>query len=155
MQGRGQNLWGTTKREFSKIIQRCAKENVNKSKLFSYIQKFGFSGLGVTVACILKSHNRIVLCKEAKKISDISLVNPDNPDLIFEWTKFFKYLYPHIWYLLLALSVSIYRYAKIIDKSHIIANDVLTISIFLECINSCIVKYTNTAMRWKCHKCTN
>ncbi|XP_018312315.1 ATP-binding cassette sub-family B member 8, mitochondrial isoform X2 [Mycetomoellerius zeteki] len=104
LQGRGQNLWGTTKREFSKIIQRCAKENVNKSKLFSYIQKFGFSGLGVTVACILKSHNRIVLCKEAKKISDISLVNPDNPDLIFEWTKFFKYLYPHIWYLLLALS---------------------------------------------------
>ena len=112
MQGKSQNLWRTTKREFSKITQRCAKENVNESKLFLYIQKFGFSGLGVTIACILKSHNRIVLCKEAKRISDISLVNPDNRDLIFKWTKFFKYLYPHIWYLLLALSVSIYSTCK-------------------------------------------
>ncbi|KAG5314660.1 ABCB8 protein, partial [Pseudoatta argentina] len=102
--GRSQNLWGTAKREFSKITQRCAKENVNESKLFLYIQKFGFSGLGVTIAYILKSHNRIVFCKEAKRISDISPVNPDNCDLIFEWTKFFKYLFPHIWYLLLALS---------------------------------------------------
>ncbi|KYM97232.1 PREDICTED: ATP-binding cassette sub-family B member 8, mitochondrial-like [Cyphomyrmex costatus] len=106
LQGKSQNLLGTAKRELSKIIQRCAKENVDKPKLLSYIQKFGFGGLGVTVACILKSRNQIVFCKEVKRTSDISLVNPDNSveSLIFEWTKFFKYLYPHIWYLLIALS---------------------------------------------------
>lgn len=77
---------------------------MNKSKFSSYIFKFGLSGLGVTTACILRSHNQIVLCREAKRISD---VKSDTPELTFEWTKFFKYLYPHIWYLLLALSVSI------------------------------------------------
>ncbi|XP_012540533.2 mitochondrial potassium channel ATP-binding subunit [Monomorium pharaonis] len=105
LQGRSQNVWGAAKRElFNKVIPRCAKENVNNQGLSSYILKFGFSGLGVTAACILRSRNQIVFCKEAKRINDISSVNPGKPELTFEWTKFFKYLYPHIWYLLLALS---------------------------------------------------
>jgi len=97
---------------------------VNDPKLSSFILKFGFSGLGVTAVYILKSRNQIVLCKEARRTSDISPINPDSSELTFEWTKFFKYLYPHIWYLLLALSVSIYGYAKVID---IVANNILAI----------------------------
>lgn len=104
VQGKSQNIWGIAKREFTKGTQKCTKENVNESKFASYIFKFGLSGLGLTTACILRSRNQIVLCREAKRISD---VKSDTPELIFEWTKFFKYLYPHIWYLLLALSVSI------------------------------------------------
>lgn len=127
LQGRSQNVWRAAKREFSKVTQRCAKENVHESKLSSYILKFGFSGFGVTAAGVFKSRNQIVLCREAKRIDDISPVNLDNPELTFEWTKFFKYLYPHIWYLLLALSVSIYKSAKVIDKSHIVANNILAI----------------------------
>jgi len=97
---------------------------VNDPKLSSFIVKFGFGGLGVTAACIFKSRNQIVLCKEARRTSDISPVDPDDPELAFEWTKFLKYLYPHIWYLLLALSVSIYGYAEVID---IVANNILAI----------------------------
>ncbi|XP_011160344.1 mitochondrial potassium channel ATP-binding subunit [Solenopsis invicta] len=104
LQGRSQNVWRTAKREFSKISQKYATEKVNKPKLSSCLLKFGFSGLGITAACILKSRDQIVFCKEAKRISDISPVIPSNPELTFEWAKFFKYLYPHIWYLLLALS---------------------------------------------------
>lgn len=104
LQGRSQSVWGAAKREFSKVTRRCAEENVNERKLTTYILKFGFSGLGVTAACILKSRNRIVLCKEATRISDVSPDKPDNPELTFDWTKFFQYLYPHIWYLLVALS---------------------------------------------------
>lgn len=103
LQGKSQNIQGIAKREFAKSTQKCSKENVNGSKFFSYIFKFGLSGLGVTTACILRSHNQIVLCREAKRISDIK---SDTPELTFEWPKFFKYLYPHIWYLLIALSVS-------------------------------------------------
>lgn len=104
LHGKNQNIWGIAKREFTENTQKCCKENMNKSKFSSYIFKFGLSGLGVTTACILRSRNRIVLCREAKRINDIK---SDTPELTFEWTKFFKYLYPHIWYLLLALSVSI------------------------------------------------
>lgn len=93
------------KHEFTKVTQRYTKESVvNESKTLSYILRFGFSGLGVTVAGVLKSCNRTVLCKEAKTISDIK--QPENPELTFEWEKFLKYLYPYIWYLLLAVSVS-------------------------------------------------
>lgn len=113
LQGRSQNVWEAAKREFSKVTQKCAKENVNELKLSSYILKFGFSGLGVTATYVLKSRNQIVLCREAKRIDDISPVNLGNPELTFEWTKFFEYLYPHIWYLLLALSVSIYKSTKV------------------------------------------
>ncbi|XP_071644922.1 mitochondrial potassium channel ATP-binding subunit isoform X1 [Temnothorax longispinosus] len=102
LQGRSQNVWEAAKREFTKVTRRCARENVNESKLSSYILKFG--GLGITTACLLKSCNQIVFCKEARRISDISPVTPSEPELTFEWTTFFKYLYPHIWYLLLALS---------------------------------------------------
>ncbi|GAB1868204.1 Mitochondrial potassium channel ATP-binding subunit [Camponotus japonicus] len=102
LQGKNQNIWGIAKHEFIKNTQKCSKENVNESKSFlSYIFKFGLGGLGVTTACILRSHNQIVLCREAKRISDIK---SDTPELTFEWTKFLKYLYPHIWYLLVALS---------------------------------------------------
>ncbi|KMQ92934.1 atp-binding cassette sub-family b member mitochondrial [Lasius niger] len=104
VQGKSQNIWGIAKREFTKSTQKCTKENVNESKFASYIFKYGLSGLGLTTACILRSRNQIVLCREAKRISD---VKSDTPELIFEWTKFFKYLYPHIWYLLLALSSAI------------------------------------------------
>ncbi|XP_072756089.1 mitochondrial potassium channel ATP-binding subunit [Anoplolepis gracilipes] len=97
----GKNISGIVKREFVKSTQKCSKKNVNESKFISYIFKFGLSGLGVTSACILKSQSQIVLCREAKRISDLK---SDTPELTFEWTKFFKYLYPHIWYLLLALS---------------------------------------------------
>ncbi|XP_029661506.1 ATP-binding cassette sub-family B member 8, mitochondrial [Formica exsecta] len=101
LHGKNQNIWGIAKREFTKNTQKCCKENMNKSKFSSYIFKFGLSGLGVTTACILRSRNQIVLCREAKRINNIK---SDTPELTFEWTKFFKYLYPHIWYLLLALS---------------------------------------------------
>ncbi|KAM0730109.1 Mitochondrial potassium channel ATP-binding subunit [Formica fusca] len=101
LHGKNQNIWGIAKHEFTKNTQKCCKENMNKSKFSSYIFKFGLSGLGVTTACILRSCNQIVLCREAKRINDIK---SDTPELTFEWTKFFKYLYPHIWYLLLALS---------------------------------------------------
>jgi len=124
LQGRSQNIWETAKREFTKVTRRYARKNVNESKLSSYILKFG--GLGVTAACILKSCNQIVLCKEAKRISDITPINTSNPELTFEWTKLFKYLYPHVWYLLLALSVSIYKCTKVIDK-YIVANYTLAI----------------------------
>lgn len=124
LQGRSQNVWEGAKREFTKITRRCARRNVNEPKLSSYILKF--SGLGVTAACVLKSCNQIVLCKEAKRISDITPINTSDPELAFEWTKFFKYLYPHVWYLLLALSVSIHKCAKVIDKSDIVANYTLT-----------------------------
>lgn len=131
LRGRSQNIWEAAKHEFTKVTQRCARENVNESKLSSYIFKFGFSGLGITAVCILKSCNQIVLCKEARRISEISQseqpIDPSNPELTFEWTKLFAYLYPHIWYLLLALSVSIYKCAKVIDKSNIITNYLLTI----------------------------
>ncbi|XP_020285602.1 ATP-binding cassette sub-family B member 8, mitochondrial isoform X1 [Pseudomyrmex gracilis] len=101
IQGKSQRVWEVTKREFTKVAQSCAKENVKESKLSSYIFKFGFGGFGVTAAYILKSHDQIVICREAKRISDIK---PQDPEFNFEWRKFFKYLYPHIWYLLLALS---------------------------------------------------
>lgn len=129
LQGSSQNVWKAAKHEFTKVTRRCVRENVNESKLSSNILKFGFGGLGIAAVCILKS-NHIVLCKEAKSISDINPVtpsNPVNPELTFEWTKFFKYLYPHVWYLLLALSVSIYKCAKVIDKSDTIANYILAI----------------------------
>ncbi|XP_011254233.1 ATP-binding cassette sub-family B member 8, mitochondrial [Camponotus floridanus] len=102
LQGKNQNIWGIAKREFIKSTRKCSKENINESKsVLSYIFKFGLGGLGVTTACILRSRNQIVLCREAKRISDIK---SDTPELTFEWEKFFKYLYPHIWYLLVALS---------------------------------------------------
>lgn len=123
VQGKSQNIWGIAKREFTKSTQKCTKENVNESKFVSYIFKFGLNGFGVTTACILRSHNHIVLCRKAKRISD---VKSDTPELIFEWTKFFKYLYPHIWYLLLALSVSIF----VIYKSHIIQIIILSFYIY-------------------------
>lgn len=103
LQGKEQNILRAAKREFTKVTQRCVEGNVKKSKLSSYIFKFGFGGLGIT-AVYIKSNNQTVICREAKEISDIK---SDNPELIFEWSKFFKYLYPHVWYLLLALSVSI------------------------------------------------
>lgn len=72
-----------------------------------------------------------MLCKEARRTSDINqseqLIDLSNPELTFEWTKFFAYLYPHMWYLLLALSVSIDKCAKVIDKSNIIVNYILAI----------------------------
>lgn len=77
---------------------------MNDSKLISYIFKFGFGGLGVTTACLLKPYNQTVICTEANITSDIK---SENPELTFEWKTFFKYLYPHIWYLVVALSVSI------------------------------------------------
>lgn len=43
----------------------------------------------------------MAICREATRISDIK---PGRLEPTFEWKKFFKYLYPHIWYLLLALS---------------------------------------------------
>lgn len=104
LRGRSQNIWETAKREFTKVTQRCARKNVNESKLSLYFLKFGFSGLGITAVCILKSSNQFVFCKEAKRISDINPISLSDPELNFEWTKFFQYLYPHIWYLLLALS---------------------------------------------------
>ncbi|XP_070515194.1 mitochondrial potassium channel ATP-binding subunit isoform X2 [Cardiocondyla obscurior] len=101
LQGKSQNIWKTAKREFTKIARKCAEKN--ESTLSSNILKFG--GLGVITGCILKLYNhQIAFCKEAKKISDIRPTEPNDPELTFEWTKFFKYLYPHIWYLLLALS---------------------------------------------------
>lgn len=101
LQGKSQNVLRVAKREFTKIVQRCVKGDTSKPKLSSYIFEFGLSGLGITAACILKSCNRIVICREAERISEIKF---DDPELTFEWKKFFKYLYPHIWYLLLALS---------------------------------------------------
>lgn len=105
LQVKSQKIWEITKREFTKVTQQsCAKENAKEFKLSPYILKFGFGGFGVTGAYILKSHDQIVICREAKRISDIK---PQDSEFTFEWRKFFKYLYPHIWYLLLALSVSI------------------------------------------------
>jgi len=101
---KSQNTWAITKREFTKTAQKFAKENANDSKLSSYIVKFGFGGFGITAVCIWKSRNQVVICREARKISDIKAGNKLEP--VFEWKKLFKYLYPHIWYLLLALSVS-------------------------------------------------
>jgi len=100
------NTWSVSKREFTKIAQKFAKENTNDSKLSTYIVKFGFGGFGVTAVCIWKSRNQVAICREARKISDIKADNKLEPT--FEWKKLFKYLYPHIWYLLLALSVSIW-----------------------------------------------
>lgn len=155
LRGRSQNIWETAKREFTKVTQRCARKNVNESKLSLYFLKFGFSGLGITAVCILKSSNQFVFCKEAKRISDINPISLSDPELNFEWTKFFQYLYPHIWYLLLALSVSIYKCAKIIDKFDILLQITYWQFVLIECINSCTVKYTNTTVRWKCYKRTN
>ncbi|XP_011150511.2 ATP-binding cassette sub-family B member 8, mitochondrial [Harpegnathos saltator] len=104
LQEKSQNIWKAAKQEFTKIIQRNVKKSVNDSKLISYIFKFGFSGFGITTAYLLKSRNQIVMCREANIISD---TKPENPELTFEWKKFFKYLYPHIWYLVIALSSAI------------------------------------------------
>lgn len=104
LQGKSQNIWKIAKQEFTKIAPQSVKENAKDLKFLSYIFKFGFGGLGVTTACLLKSRNQIVICREATVISDIK---SENPELKFEWKIFFKYLYPHIWYLVIALSVSI------------------------------------------------
>jgi len=104
LQEKSRNTWTALKREFTEITQKFAKENANDSKLSSYIIKFGFGGCGITAVCIWKSRNQVVVCREARKISDIKASNKLQP--AFEWKKLFKYLYPHIWYLLLALSVS-------------------------------------------------
>lgn len=107
LQGKSQNVWKAAKQEFTKVAQQSVKESTNDSKLISFIFKFGFGGLGVTTACLLKPRNQIVICREAKIVSDIK---SENPELTFKWKKFFKYLYPHIWYLVIALSVSIYNF---------------------------------------------
>lgn len=156
LQGNNQSVWGIGKREFTKITRRYAKENVNESKILSYIFKFGFSGLGVTAACILKSHNQIAICREAKRISDVE--STTNPELIFEWKKFFKYLYPHIWYLLLALSVSIICVSVSIYLINLRISYGKTIysgASLAERANSCTVKYPNSAMRRRCYKRPN
>lgn len=102
-------MWKIAKQEFTKITQQSVKENIKDSKLISFIFKFGFSGLGVTTAYLLKTHNQIVICREAKIASDIK---PENLELTFKWKEFWKYLYPHIWYLVLALSVSVYTISR-------------------------------------------
>ncbi|XP_032662942.1 mitochondrial potassium channel ATP-binding subunit isoform X1 [Odontomachus brunneus] len=104
LQGKSQNVWKVAKQEFTKVAQQSVKESTNDSKLISLIFKFGFGGLGVTTACLLKPCNQIVICREAKIVSDIK---SENPELTFKWKKFFKYLYPHIWYLVIALSSAI------------------------------------------------
>ncbi|XP_014473011.1 PREDICTED: ATP-binding cassette sub-family B member 8, mitochondrial [Dinoponera quadriceps] len=104
LQGKSENMWKIAKQEFTKVTQQSIKENVNDSKLISHIFKFGFSGLGVTTAYLLQSHNQIVICRETNIISDIK---PENSISSFEWKKFWKYLYPHIWYLVIALSSAI------------------------------------------------
>ncbi|XP_011881722.1 PREDICTED: ATP-binding cassette sub-family B member 8, mitochondrial-like [Vollenhovia emeryi] len=105
--GRSQSVWRAAKREFAKLAQRRAGESASEPKLASCILKCGLSGLGVTAVAVLRSRNRIVLCRAAQRISDVSPADPSEPELTeltFEWAKLFKYLYPHVWYLLLALS---------------------------------------------------
>jgi len=57
-------------------------------------------------------------------------------------------------YLVFIISI-ISKYLGLIIYARDITINEYQRSVFIECTNSCIVKYTNTTMRWKCNKCTD
>ncbi|XP_066584500.1 mitochondrial potassium channel ATP-binding subunit [Prorops nasuta] len=95
---RGRTLEKNVRRNFT------TTPKISKQSRSSQIPSFviiGLGSLGTFTALLLKSHRNSVLAK-AKPI--ITNVQNQNSKEIFRWKIFFKYLYPHIWYLLLALS---------------------------------------------------
>lgn len=93
------------KRKFNSNVKEFIIENNTKLKTIPSILKFGFGGLGIATICILKSHKFIVECKAIQVSKDNE---KPNKQLNFKWKIFFQYLYPYLWQLLIALSVSIY-----------------------------------------------
>ncbi|CAL7939325.1 unnamed protein product [Xylocopa violacea] len=94
--------FNVTKRKFNNSTREAIKNESSKLKILPSILKFGFGGLGgITTTCLIKSHVSTVVSKEFTATKNI---NKDDKELTFEWKKFFEYLYPYLWQLLIALS---------------------------------------------------
>ena len=94
--------FNTAKRKFSSGINESVTNNTSKVKT---ILKFGSGGLGsIIITCLIKSHTCAV---EGKTLKVLENIRKDNKELTFKWKKFLEYLYPYLWQLLIALSVSI------------------------------------------------
>ncbi|XP_026672444.1 ATP-binding cassette sub-family B member 8, mitochondrial, partial [Ceratina calcarata] len=90
------------KRKLSDSIKDPVINNTNKLRTFPSILKFSLGGLGgIAAACLIKSHASAVQGKSLKIPENIKI---DDKELPFKWNKFFEYLYPYVWQLLIALA---------------------------------------------------
>ena len=88
-------------RQFNSNAKECLPNGTTKLKILPSVLKFGFGGLSIVTACILKSRSCVVECKALKVSNDIK---SDQKELEFKWKKFLEYLYQYLWQLLIALS---------------------------------------------------
>lgn len=90
------------KRKLSNSIKEPVINDTNRLRNFSSILKFSLGGLGgVAAACLIKSHASSVQGKSLKNSENVKIHDKELP---FRWSKFFEYLYPYIWQLLIALA---------------------------------------------------
>ncbi|KAI4481088.1 hypothetical protein M0804_009714 [Polistes exclamans] len=88
------------KKNFNSHIKQFLTQEYKKPKRVSNISTIYLSTLGVSAVCIIKNSIKQVKCEPIKQISNKTKdVEPQ-----FNWKSFLKYLYPHIWQLLIALS---------------------------------------------------
>ncbi|KAG7205623.1 hypothetical protein KM043_007586 [Ampulex compressa] len=96
-----EHILNVSKREFTKDLSQSVVQNSVNPKCVPSVAKFAFGGLGIISAYALKSRSFVVECKAYSKVDKIQA---GGPELSFKWKKFFTYLYPHFWHLLVALS---------------------------------------------------
>lgn len=71
---------------------------------FSTLTKIGFTFTCGTLLKVTLSNNKIVLCKPATRLEGYRTL--DDTNLKFDWKRFWKYIEPHIWYLVAAILVT-------------------------------------------------
>lgn len=90
------------KSNFHSSFKQCIPQECKGPKSISYFYKLGFSTLGICTVCLLKIRLNKVLCEANKHNEDIK--RNISSEQHFPWKEFLKYLYPHIWQLLIALT---------------------------------------------------
>ncbi|KAK2583227.1 hypothetical protein KPH14_009245 [Odynerus spinipes] len=90
------------KGNFNSTFKQCITQEHKGSKSPSYIYKLGFGTLGICTVCIFKIRLNKATCEARRHNDEIKRNISSEPQ--FPWKEFLKYLYPHIWQLLVALS---------------------------------------------------
>lgn len=97
------DLINTARKEFNAYFKTKLKVKQGSERPFQG-SIFVFSGLGVAGISALNLHRRKVLCEGNRTAGTIKF---EEKDTAFPWSRFLQYLYPHVWYFLLALVVSL------------------------------------------------
>ncbi|XP_024940230.1 ATP-binding cassette sub-family B member 8, mitochondrial isoform X2 [Cephus cinctus] len=94
------HILNRVRREFSVTLRKFTKTRNNETKVWTCLI-FGLGGFGVVTTFFSKLYTNRAICERNRTIGSVKSDNQEQP---FKWRAFSRYLYPHFWELLIAIT---------------------------------------------------